>query len=68
MSEKYVVNFAYESNTKGHEYSDVLDSADISLALGKHDLLEIVIQDRQGRHKRVLITALVQQYKLGIWL
>lgn len=65
MSEKYVVNFACQETAEGREYHEILDTADVSLAVGKHELLEIVIQDRQGRHKRILITALVQQYQVG---
>ena len=67
MSEKYVVNFAAQETKEGREYHEILDSADVSLAVGKHDLLEIVIQDRQGRHKRVLVSATVQTYRLGKW-
>jgi hypothetical protein len=61
----YILQFAQRDGE--YERAEVLDEAKVSLAVGKHDLLEIVIQDRLGRFKRVLVTAVVQQHKLGEW-
>lgn len=66
--EQYIVQFGSRLETDANApWVEIIDECALPDGYGKHDLLEVVIEDAQHHHKRIIVTAVVEKYELGRW-